>query len=121
MTYDGDFIYLYQNPMPPKPWPLTIAGIPFYIAPEYHLLHTPLPDLIPIHCRNGAIHADQNGRDLEDWSPLFKLVRIHFVELEIPITEVMYWGNLVIIVWSTGMLMLTTNEEFTTREELTTR
>jgi hypothetical protein len=92
------FVYLHQDPMPPKPWPLTIAGLPSYIAPGPGRQHTPIPELRPVHRKNGVIHEDRNGRDMKDWNPLFNLIRSHFEGLGISITEVMYWANFVIIV-----------------------
>lgn len=95
---DGMFVFLYQDPLPPKPWPLTIAGLASYISPGPGPQHSPIPKLRPVHRKNGVIHADRNGRDMKDWNPLFSLIRIHFQGLGISITEVMYWDNFVIIV-----------------------
>lgn len=92
------FVYLYQNTMPPKPWPMTIAGLPSYIAQNPGPQHSPIPELRRVSRKNGAIHGDLNGQDMEDWSPLFNLIRGHFQDLGISITEVMYWSSFVIVV-----------------------
>ncbi|KAK0728777.1 hypothetical protein B0T26DRAFT_739017 [Lasiosphaeria miniovina] len=48
--------------------------------------------------RNGSIAEDRNGRDMEDWKPLFHIIKDHFEGLGVSITEVIYWGDFVYIV-----------------------
>lgn len=95
---DGWFVYLFQHPMPPKPWPLTIAGLPSFIAPCPGPPHIPRPDLRPAPITNKVVHQDYNGRGLKDWTPLFNLIKDHFKDIQISITEVMYWNRFVMIV-----------------------
>jgi len=90
------FLQLQLRTLPPKPWPLTIAGIPLYL----HLEMGQTPHLLPrpVSRKNGSIANDQNGRDMKDWEPLFHVIKDHFQDLGISITEVMYLSNVVFIV-----------------------
>lgn len=63
---DGWFVYLFQHPMPPKPWPLTIAGLPSYITPGLGPQHTPRPGLRPVPLTNEVIHQDHYGHGMKD-------------------------------------------------------
>ncbi|KAF7563892.1 hypothetical protein G7046_g235 [Stylonectria norvegica] len=101
---NGFFISIYVDPLPPKPWPKTVGGLPLYLAPCQGPDHTPmpktwgLPSLIP---RSNAIIAESiNGRDMPrgEWDPLFHAVRDHFCAVGVSITEVIYWGNHLMIV-----------------------
>ncbi|KAJ4688880.1 hypothetical protein HRR80_000248 [Exophiala dermatitidis] len=97
---DGFFLCLKLRTLPPKPWPLTIAGLPLYLHPDLGEIgfgNGPMPIARLASWRNGSIAEDQNGRNLEDWEPLFLLVRDHFIKLEISITQVMYVGHAMII------------------------
>ncbi|ETI21432.1 hypothetical protein G647_07779 [Cladophialophora carrionii CBS 160.54] len=82
--------------LPPKPWPLSIAGVPLYL--HLGLGQNPLPPPRPVRRKNGSIAEDQDGQDMENWEPLFLAVKGHFQDVGIPITEVMYLGNVVFIV-----------------------
>lgn len=99
LAYDGNFLYLTVDPLPPKPWPKTIGGRPalFFTSPRPGARDTPVRGRF-VPSPNGRIASDKNYRDVEDWSPLFVIVRDHFADLDIPITEVMYWANFIIIV-----------------------
>ncbi|KAL2408196.1 hypothetical protein ABEF95_002454 [Exophiala dermatitidis] len=97
---DGWFLYLKLRTLPPKPWPLTIAGLPLYLHPdlgEPGFGPGPIPSARPASRKNGSIAEDQDGRNVEDWEPIFQLVKEHFMKLEISITQVVYVGNGVII------------------------
>ncbi len=96
VSSDRRFLYLQQVTMPPKPWPVTIAGLPLYLSLD--MGPGPMPPLKPVHRKNGSIAGDRDGRDMEDWEPLFHVIKGHFQGLGVSITEVMYWGNFVIIV-----------------------
>ena len=98
LSMDGMFLYFLQKAAPPKPWPRTIAGLPPHFAPEVSPQHTPRPFGLLVQQKNGSIAEDQDGRDMEDWEPLFDIIQSHFRALGIGITEVMYWGIYVIIV-----------------------
>ncbi|EXJ55875.1 hypothetical protein A1O7_08806 [Cladophialophora yegresii CBS 114405] len=93
---DGWFVYLQLRTLPPKPWPLTVAGVPLYL--HLKLGQNPLPPARPVSWKNGSIAEDQDGKYMKDWKPLFLAIKDHFQDLRIPITEVMYLGNVVVIV-----------------------
>ncbi|KAK3934649.1 hypothetical protein QBC46DRAFT_413729 [Diplogelasinospora grovesii] len=93
---DGWSIHLQLRTLPPKPWPLTIAGLPLYLQLE--MGPGPMPPTRLVSRKNGSIAGDQNGRDMEDWEPLFHVIKGHFQGLGVSITEVMYCSNAVFIV-----------------------
>ncbi|KAK2802807.1 hypothetical protein FQN50_007213 [Emmonsiellopsis sp. PD_5] len=98
LAMDGMFLYFLQNKMPPKPWPKTIAGLAPYFAPEVSRQHVPRPTGTPARRRNGSIADDQNGLDMKDWEPFFHIIKNHFRDQGISITEVMYLDSYVVIV-----------------------
>lgn len=93
---DGWFVYLQQSALPPKPWPLTVAGLPLYF--QQQMGENPMPKALPVHWKNGSIAEDLNGRDMEDWVPLFHIIKNHFRDIGVSITEVMYFSHCVDIV-----------------------
>lgn len=95
---DGTFLYIYVSVTPAKPWPKTIAGLALYLAPRPGPEHCPMPSGRPVSRRNDTIADEMDGRDMKTWTPLFETIRDHFISLGISITQVMYWGNLLIIV-----------------------
>jgi hypothetical protein len=98
LSADGMFVYFQVKKLPPKPWPKTIAGLPPYITLEIGPQSMPLPALSGVRRENGSLAEDRNGRDMKVWDPLFTVIKNHFQDLGISITEVMYWGNYAIIV-----------------------
>jgi len=95
---DGIFLYMSHKEMPPKPWPKTVAGLPLYLSARPFSPPKALPRYRFVSRKNGSIADDMNGRDLDDWCPLFDIIRDHFHSLHISITEVIYCRNLVYIV-----------------------
>ena len=95
---DGFFLYIYVSEIPPKPWPKTIAGLPLYLAPRAGPEYCPMPNGQSVHRRNGTIADQMDGCHMEPWTPLFEAIRDHFIALKISITQVIYWGNFLIIV-----------------------
>ena len=99
VSIDGGFLHLYQHEMPRKPWPKTVAGLPLYFAqglgPENtpRLLGLPFPS-----AKSPRIAKDMDGWKMRDPTPLFHAIRAFFEAVEIPITEVIYWGDYVTIV-----------------------
>lgn len=87
---DGNFLYLSVDSLPPKPWPKTIGGalMLLFASPRPGADDTSVRGRF-VSIRNGRLANDQNYRDVEDWSPLFAIVRDHFIDLGIPITKVM--------------------------------
>ncbi|OAP54118.1 hypothetical protein AYL99_11653 [Fonsecaea erecta] len=99
ISCDGWFIYLLVRTLPPKPWPLTIAGLPLYFHTPTTLGQGPLPQGKLVTRKNGYLAEDQDYRNMKNWEPLFKVIQKHFEEnINISITEVIYLGNVVYIV-----------------------
>ncbi|KAK3363871.1 hypothetical protein B0T25DRAFT_470095 [Lasiosphaeria hispida] len=94
---DSIFIILQLHTLPPKPWPLTIGGVPLYLTLQIGS-GGPIPQGRFVGSRNGSIAKDQKGRGMKDWEPLFHIIKGHFQGLGVSITEVMYWGDFVIII-----------------------
>ncbi|KAK4466220.1 hypothetical protein QBC42DRAFT_329279 [Cladorrhinum samala] len=94
---DGFFLVLQLRTLPPKPWPLTIGGVPLHLTVEI-ASGTPVPQGRMVSWRNGVIAQDQNGRNMDDWKPLFNAIKDHFQGIGVSITEVMYWSSCVMIV-----------------------
>lgn len=96
ISCDGYFVMLQLRTLPPKPWPLTIGGVPLYLTSVTSL--GPIPRARAVGWRNGSIAEDQNCQNMENWEPLFHIIKDHFQDLGVSIAEVMYWGNCVMIV-----------------------
>jgi len=96
---DGEFIHLNLDPLPPKPWPKTIGGLPvlFSVAPTSEMVSGGGRGKM-VSVRNGRLCDDRNFRDLDDWTFLFATLRDHFLEIEISITEIMYRRSFVTVV-----------------------
>lgn len=98
MSMDGMFLHFLQTEMPPKPWPVTVAGLPPVFVPKMGPQFTPRPMGFPVRGRNPTIAGDVSGLDMQDWTALFEEVKGYLASVEIGITEVMYWRNYFIIV-----------------------
>jgi hypothetical protein len=97
---DDWFLQLNLKTMPPKPWPKTVGGLPVYFAPESgpSRQHSPMPNGRLVGRKNGSIAKDVNGQGMKDWKPIFILIKNHFQDMGIAITEVMNFGNVFMIV-----------------------
>ncbi|OQV10307.1 hypothetical protein CLAIMM_14327 [Cladophialophora immunda] len=95
---DGWFMHLQLRTLPPKPWPLTIAGIPPHLGTGDTFCQGPMLGWRMVSGRNGSIDRDKDYRNMVDWEPLFQVLKRHFEDIHISITEVMYLGNHVKIV-----------------------
>lgn len=95
---DGFFIYFLRKDMPPKPWPKSVAGLPPYFAPSMGPQYIPMPLGWRVGMRNGAIGEVLDGSDMVDWEPLFIIVRNHFREIGMSITEVMNWRDYLVVI-----------------------
>ncbi|KFZ06187.1 hypothetical protein V501_07638, partial [Pseudogymnoascus sp. VKM F-4519 (FW-2642)] len=99
LSTDGMFIYFLQTEMPPKPSPKSVAGLTPYFAPRMSRQYTPCLIGFQVPMRNRAIaESVVEGRDMVDWEPLFIIIRNYFRQVEISITEVMYWSNSVVVI-----------------------
>jgi hypothetical protein len=95
--FDGWSLTYWFKVLPPKPWPKTIAQVPCYFTLDFND-HGFVPPLIPAYWKNPRIGQDIDGRDPSNWESLFHIIKDHFKEIKIPITEVQYWGSFVIII-----------------------
>lgn len=98
---DGDFLFVRVTPLPPKPWPKTIGGLSarFYSGPYLRSDQLTFDGKrVLAASRNGRVALDKNYHDVEDWDPLFDIIKYHFIELGISITEVIYKKYIVSIV-----------------------
>ncbi|OBT97970.1 hypothetical protein VE01_03884 [Pseudogymnoascus verrucosus] len=99
LSTDGMFIYFLQTEMPPKPWPKSVAGLTPYFALRMSRQYTPCLIGFQVPMRNRAIaESVVEGRDMADWELLFIIIRNYFRQVEISITEVMYWSNSVVVI-----------------------
>lgn len=98
IMYDGHFLYLVVDPLPPQPLPKTIGGLPVLFFVEQPGRGDMKVQGLTVSVRNGRLYHDRNYRGLKDWTPLFTTVRNHFATLGILITEVMYWQTTVSII-----------------------
>ncbi|CAG8082757.1 unnamed protein product [Penicillium salamii] len=99
VSFDGYFLTLLFDTLPPKPWPVTIAGVQPYFTtdPQFY-------DSIPLtnYLRRSLlrISPETNIRYLsfDRIDEAFSLVFQFFAQSDISITEVQYWNNFFIIV-----------------------
>lgn len=103
VAYDGFFITIQLRTLPPKPWPVTIGGAPLFLTlgiegPGGPFPTSPMPLGKGVDRNNGSIAEDKDGPDMRDWEALFRVIKDHFERLGVAITEVIYWGNCVMIV-----------------------
>ncbi|KIW18100.1 hypothetical protein PV08_02387 [Exophiala spinifera] len=96
LTFDGNFIAIHVDTLPPKPWPLSVAGVPLYLYQERGRI--PMPEARPAWESKVRIGQDQNGRNMKDWTPLFNIIKDHCRDIGVSITEVIYFPDSVYIV-----------------------
>lgn len=97
--FDGYFLVFWLGTLPPKPWPVTIAGVQPYFTIDPND-DGPIP---PIKCTSKSrlrVSAEINATNLSSAriDDAFKLVFDFFAKSEISITEVQYWDSFFIIV-----------------------
>jgi hypothetical protein len=109
ISFTGHFLVFWVESLPPKPWPLTIAGIPPYFTTDSNddgpVAHFKRTNFSPIH-----VSHDTDARDLpsQNLDNCFEIVRLHFDAINVPITEIQYWGNFFVIVLEHDNIDLTT-------------
>ncbi|CAK7204912.1 hypothetical protein SEUCBS139899_007674 [Sporothrix eucalyptigena] len=107
---DSMFLYIFMS-HPPEPRPRVFAGVPviFVTDPD-----TVSPGLLPprlaappgfgVVPQQGSIakhltYGESHGLDLDlQCAPLLEAVKIHFVKIETPVTEIIYFGAHLLIV-----------------------
>lgn len=90
MSIDGGFLHFFQNQMPRKPWPKTVAGLPIPFASHMASSHTPMVVGESARFKSPRLAQDMDGLRMKDWTPLFAAVKAYFEAADIPITEVIY-------------------------------
>ncbi|KAJ9483242.1 hypothetical protein VN97_g10173 [Penicillium thymicola] len=97
---DRVLVYRFDE-LPPKPWPRQIARVPCYLTNDPH----DNGPMIPIRHRSRSQIVLSPTIDLRDNEPaanlIFDLTQDFFMKANLPITEVQFWGHLVIIVLET--------------------
>lgn len=96
-SFDGIFLSVYVEALPPKPWPLTCAGVPLYFTTDPDHDSGPMLPTAMGHPRSGRVADEVDGRNLEDWTVVFYEVRNHFENSGISIVDVSYWRTLLTI------------------------
>ncbi|KAL2823412.1 hypothetical protein BDW59DRAFT_98686 [Aspergillus cavernicola] len=98
VEFDDRVLVYHFKKLPSKPWPKKIAGVPCYLTDN----ENDFGPSIPIHRRSLsriAVSDHLNLRDNEAAVDLvFNLVKDFFVDKSISITEIQFWGHVVIIV-----------------------
>ncbi|CAG7952191.1 unnamed protein product [Penicillium nalgiovense] len=99
VLFDGYFLAFLLGSLPPKPWPLTIAGIQPYFTTDPDN-DGPLPSMKRMNKLRLFVDAEIDVTHLppSQVDDAFKLVFDFFAKTQISITEVQYWGNFFIIV-----------------------
>lgn len=97
ISFGRNAVTFQVHPLPPRPWPLMVAGLACYITESA----TDIGPEAPLD-RPGfsaiTLAPDDDYRDEEDPRPIFELLKGFFAAENISITELQYWNNLVVIV-----------------------
>lgn len=97
LLFDGYFLVFL--PLPPKPWPRTIAGVQPYFTTDPND-DGPMPSMKRMSKSRLFVDAEADVTHLppSQVDEAFKLVFNFFTKTEISITQVQYWGNFFMIV-----------------------
>jgi hypothetical protein len=98
-SFDDWVLLVYYLPsLPLKPWPRKVAGVPCFLTTNPNNQGSVIPIERPSRSRI-MVSSDLNFRDNEDAKDeLYKLIREFFEQSSISITEIQYWGSVVVIV-----------------------
>ncbi|KAB8239614.1 uncharacterized protein BDW43DRAFT_8965 [Aspergillus alliaceus] len=98
VDFDDRVLVFHLDQLPAKPWPKKIAGVPCYLTED---LNDQGP-IIPIRHRSRSRIKVSENLDLRDneaaVSLVFDLVRDFFARTDISITEIQFWGHIIIII-----------------------
>lgn len=96
--FDERILDFHLDQLPAKPWPKKIAGVPCYLTTD----PTDPGPTIPLRFRSHSRIEVADNLDLRDNETstdfVFDLVCDFFAETNISITEIQFWGHIVIIV-----------------------
>lgn len=99
VSFDGYFLVFWLSALPPKPWPVTIAGVqPYFTIDPNDDGPTP-----PIKRASKSILRVSDEIDATNLPPgkiddAFELVKNFFAQAKISITEVQYWNIFFVII-----------------------
>lgn len=94
----GRYAVAFQvHPLPPRPWPLMVAGLACYITESARDFGPEAPLDRPSFSRI-RLAPDNSYRYERDPRHIFDHLKTFFVTANISITELQYWNNLVVIV-----------------------
>lgn len=95
LSFDGHFLLFCLKELPPKPWPITVAGVPPYLTTDMDD-DGPLPSIKrPAKSNIRLSHELDYSGDLEH---VFSLIQDFFANASISATEIQYWNSFVIVV-----------------------
>ncbi|CAG8215855.1 unnamed protein product [Penicillium nalgiovense] len=109
LLFDGYLLVFLLSSLPPKPWPLTIAGVQPYFTTDPND-DGPMPSMKRMSKSRLFVDAEVDVTHLppSQVDEAFKLVFNFFTKTEISITQVQYWGNFFMIVLEKEDMDLTT-------------
>lgn len=99
VNFDGYFLVFWLGTLPPKPWPVTIAGVQPYFTIDPND-DGPIPPIKRPSKSRLRVSAEINAINLPPTriDDAFELVFDFFAKSETSITEVQYWKNFFVIV-----------------------
>lgn len=97
VNFGGYFLVFCLKTLPPKPWPVTIAGVPSYLTTDPND-GGPSPPIKRASKTILRISPDIDGNyHPEKMDDIFELVKKFFLQAKISITEIQYWNNFLVI------------------------
>ncbi|KAE8421589.1 hypothetical protein BDV36DRAFT_304697 [Aspergillus pseudocaelatus] len=99
VSSDGYFLVFHLGSLPPKPWPITIAGVQPYFTTDLND-DGPIPPIKRASKTVLRVSAERNVTKLPPAriDEAFDLVIDYFSSSKIPITEIQYWDTFFVIV-----------------------
>ncbi|KUM56782.1 hypothetical protein ACN42_g10418 [Penicillium freii] len=99
ILFDGYFLVFVLGSLPPKPWPLTVAGVQPYFTTDPND-EGPMPSMKRMSKSRLLVDDEIDVTHLppSQVDNAFKLVFDFFAKTQISITQVQYWGNFFMIV-----------------------
>jgi hypothetical protein len=98
VDFDDRVLVYHFDQLPAKPWPKKIAGVPCFLTADPN----DQGPIIPIRYRSRSKITVSENLDLRDNEAavglVFDLVRDFFAKTDISVTEIQFWGHIIIIV-----------------------
>ncbi|OJJ48730.1 hypothetical protein ASPZODRAFT_93739 [Penicilliopsis zonata CBS 506.65] len=96
VSFDGYFLIFWLDRLPPKPWPITIAGVQPYLTLDPND-EGPTPPIKRPSRSIFRVSPELDGSEANA-DRVFEVARDFFLDAEIHITEIQYWGGFLVIV-----------------------